>query len=163
MVLGRALTDAAGRTHRMADLLPLETSFAACKLQLGYRSAMLLGNGPLGRAGSAFRGHEFHYATVLREDGVEKLCSVSNTAGIDLGIADCAADSVFGSFIHLIDGRGPWKSIVSGRDHGSVRSIVDNGPSRVSSASRSARACAINIRRTDLDAEREERSRLYND
>ena len=103
MVLGRALTDATGRTHRMADLLPLETSFAARKLQLGYRSAMLLGNGPLGRAGSAFRSHEFHYATVIREDGVEKLWSVSDTADIDLGHCGLRRDSVFGSFIHLID------------------------------------------------------------
>ncbi|MBV8737070.1 MAG: cobyrinate a,c-diamide synthase [Alphaproteobacteria bacterium] len=107
MVLGRALTDAAGDTHRMADLLPLETSFAARKLQLGYRSATLLGTGPLGSAGSAFRGHEFHYATVIREDGAQKLWSVSDAAGADLGHCGLRRDSVFGSFIHLIDSADP--------------------------------------------------------
>jgi cobyrinic acid a,c-diamide synthase len=103
MVLGRALTDGAGRTHRMADLLPLETSFAVRTLQLGYRSATLLGNGPLGHAGSGFRGHEFHYATVIREDDAEKLWSVSDASGNDLGRYGLRRDSVFGSFIHLID------------------------------------------------------------
>jgi cobyrinic acid a,c-diamide synthase len=107
MVLGRALTDATGRTHRMADLLPLETSFAARKLQLGYRSATLLSNGPLGRAGSAFRGHEFRYATVIHEDGAEKLWSVSDAAGADLGHCGLRHDSVLGSFIHLIDSADP--------------------------------------------------------
>jgi cobyrinic acid a,c-diamide synthase len=37
MTLGEALTDADGITHKMAGLLPLETSFAQRKLHLGYR------------------------------------------------------------------------------------------------------------------------------
>lgn len=103
MVLGQALVDADGRRHAMAGLLPLETSFAERRLHLGYRSITLLGDTPLGTVGSGFRGHEFHYATVLREPDAEPLWSVSDAAGADLGRCGLRRGSVFGSFIHLID------------------------------------------------------------
>jgi cobyrinic acid a,c-diamide synthase len=103
MVLGQALVDADGLRHPMAGLLPLQTSFAERRLHLGYRSATLLGDAPLGRAGSGFRGHEFHYATVVQEGGADPLWSVSSAAGADLGRCGLRHGSVFGSYIHLID------------------------------------------------------------
>ena len=103
MVLGQILIDGDGRRHPMAGLLPLQTSFAERRLHLGYRSATLLGDTPLGRVGSRFRGHEFHYATIVDEDGADPLWSVSDSTGADLGHRGCRRGSVFGSFIHLID------------------------------------------------------------
>jgi hypothetical protein len=87
----------------MAGLLPLVTSFAKSRLHLGYRCAALCEDGPLGPSGSRFRGHEFHYATVVREDGAAPFLSVSDAAGTDLGACGLRRGSVFGSFIHLID------------------------------------------------------------
>jgi cobyrinic acid a,c-diamide synthase len=106
MVLGQTLIDADGRRHPMAGLLPLQTSFAERRLHLGYRSATLLGDTRLGRAGSRFRGHEFHYATILDEGDADPLWSVSDSTGADLGHRGCRRGSVFGSFIHLIDSAG---------------------------------------------------------
>jgi cobyrinic acid a,c-diamide synthase len=103
MVLGDALTDADGHVHRMAGLLPLETSFAAPRRHLGYRAATLLAGGPLGTAVTRFRGHEFHYATVLREGDAEPLFAAHDAIGNDLGRAGLRRGSVCGSFIHLID------------------------------------------------------------
>ncbi len=105
MTLGEALTDAGGTTHRMAGLLPLETSFAARKLHLGYREAALAANGPLGAAGTIYGAHEFHYATVLREGDAAPLFSAADAAGKDLGAAGLRVGTVMGSFIHLIDAR----------------------------------------------------------
>jgi cobyrinic acid a,c-diamide synthase len=102
MVLGRGLVDAAGRRHAMAGLLPVETSFAARRLHLGYRAVRLLGGGPLGRAGQEFRGHEFHYASLLAEDG-PKLFACAEAGGTILPDCGCRAGTVAGSFIHLID------------------------------------------------------------
>ena len=107
MVLGEALIDAAGRRHTMAGLLPLVTSFAQRRLSLGYRSAALLAQGPLGPAGSGFRAHEFHYATVTHEGAADRLWSMTDAAGTDLGICGLRRGSVFGSFIHLIDAAAP--------------------------------------------------------
>lgn len=65
MVLGRSLTDAAGVTHPMTALLDVATSFEKRKMNLGYRTAETLSEGPLGPAGTRLRGHEFHYATIV--------------------------------------------------------------------------------------------------
>ena len=103
MVLGDALTDAEGRTHRMAELLPLTTSFAERRLHLGYRRLTLLQDGPLGPAGAPFRGHEFHYATTISASGDRALFDVTDTWGTNLGTAGLRRGSVSGSFLHLID------------------------------------------------------------
>ncbi|HXC30468.1 MAG TPA: cobyrinate a,c-diamide synthase [Stellaceae bacterium] len=102
MVLGEMLIDANGTTHRMAGLLPLKTSFAERCRHLGYRAVRLLGSGPLGDAGDGFRGHEFHYATIVEEKG-EPLFAVGDTSGANLGRAGLRRGNVFGSFVHLID------------------------------------------------------------
>jgi cobyrinic acid a,c-diamide synthase len=103
MVLGEALIDADGCRHPMAGLLPLTTSFAERRLSLGYRAVTLLADGPLGAPGASFRGHEFHYATIVREDAAEPLWSVEDAAGESRGACGLRRGSVSGSFIHLID------------------------------------------------------------
>lgn len=103
MVMGDGLIDAAGHRHAMAGLLPLETSFAERRLHLGYRRAALVADGPLGRAGDRFRGHEFHFARTLREGPGSPLFSCADAAGRELGSTGLAAGRTIGSFIHLID------------------------------------------------------------
>ena len=103
MVLGDCLIDDSGRHRRMAGLLPLVTSFAEPRRHLGYRYATLLGDTPLGRAGSRFRGHEFHYAAAVSEIPADPCWRVADAEGRVLGPAGSRKGSVFGSFIHLID------------------------------------------------------------
>jgi len=109
MVLGKGLIDADGQRHAMAGLLPLETSFAKRKLHLGYRSVQLdagaaLGSGRvLGAPGQRYRGHEFHYASVINESPGAPLFQAQDAAGNDLGLLGLADGKVMGSFIHLID------------------------------------------------------------
>lgn len=107
MVLGGGLVDAQGVRHAMAGLLPVETSFAERRLHLGYRTAHLHRDGPLGPAGSIFRGHEFHYASILDEQADAPLFDTENARGEDLGAAGASTGSVCGSFIHLIDRATP--------------------------------------------------------
>ncbi len=104
MVLGAGLVDGDGARHEMAGLLPLETSFAERRLHLGYRDVELAGDTALGPSGAAFRGHEFHYATAVREDGANPLFACRDGNGEDLGPAGMVQGRVAGSFIHLIDG-----------------------------------------------------------
>ena len=103
MVLGEYLIDAEGCRQRMTGLLPLVTSFADRRLHLGYRCATLLAGGSLGTAGAGFRGHEFHYATVVHQGAADPLLSTTDAAGRDLGVCGLRRGSVFGSFIHLVD------------------------------------------------------------
>lgn len=103
MVLGEALIDADGCGRPMAGLLPLVTSFAERRRSLGYRCATLLGESPLGAVGTRFRGHEFHYATTAAEGAVDRLWSMTDAAGADLGVCGLRRGAVFGSFIHMVD------------------------------------------------------------
>jgi cobyrinic acid a,c-diamide synthase len=102
MAMGESLTDADGRTHAMAGLLPLATSFAERRLHLGYRQVSLRSDCAIGAAGRSFRGHEFHYATILREEG-EALFAAKNARGDSVGLMGLRQGCVLGSFCHLID------------------------------------------------------------
>ena len=103
MVLGEGLTDSTGAHHAMAGLLPLHSSFSNPKLHLGYRQARLLAGGPLGEAGEGYRGHEFHYASVIEEGPGEALFDCLDARGNKLGAVGRRRGAVLGSFIHLID------------------------------------------------------------
>ncbi len=102
MVLGQGVVDQDGGHHAMAGLLGLETSFATRKLHLGYRQARLLHAGPLGAKDAAYRGHEFHYATIAKEQG-EHLFSARDALGQQDAKVGLRSGKVMGSFIHLID------------------------------------------------------------
>jgi len=104
MLLGRSLTDADGHEHAMAGLLPVATSFAQRRRQLGYRRITALADTPLGKKGSRFRGHEFHYSMQIG-GGIHTmpLFSAEDATGAALGAAGCREGSVFGSYLHLID------------------------------------------------------------
>jgi len=104
MLLGNSLTDAEGRAHAMAGLLPVSTSFAHRKRRLGYRQITALAGTALGPAGSRFRGHEFHYSIQMgRTDPEAAVFAAQDATGADLGPTGCRQGSVFGSYLHLID------------------------------------------------------------
>ncbi len=102
MVLGEALIAEDNIAYPMAGLLGVTTSFAERRLHLGYRAAALVADMPLGAAGSRFRGHEFHYASLCHEEGTP-LFQIAGGDGAPLGFAGLIAGRVMGSFIHLID------------------------------------------------------------
>jgi cobyrinic acid a,c-diamide synthase len=98
MTLGETLTDADGCTHKMAGLLPLETSFAARKLHLGYRHLQAT-QGPFA---GAWSGHEFHYATTTKAAGTP-LFQATDAEGTTLAPMGLIAQNASGSFAHIID------------------------------------------------------------
>lgn len=105
MVLGEALMDRNGDSHRMLGLLPIETSFAVPKLHLGYRHARLNSKCFLGNSNDNFTAHEFHYAALTKAGITPSLFDISDATGKGLGAAGAVVGSVAGSFIHLIDRR----------------------------------------------------------
>lgn len=100
MVLGEALTDADGNRHRMAGLLPLETSFVGSARRLGYRRFAAKDAIPLG---NIFRGHEFRYARIVAEGPGEALFDIGDSMGRPLGPAGLRRGTVCGSFMHMVD------------------------------------------------------------
>jgi cobyrinic acid a,c-diamide synthase len=102
MVLGRSLTDADGVAHAMAGLLSVDTSFARRKMNLGYRRAVLEAGGPLGPAGSALTGHEFHYASIVAQGEDPPFAVVTDPHGSAPAPAGSRRGLVTGSFFHAI-------------------------------------------------------------
>jgi cobyrinic acid a,c-diamide synthase len=102
MALGAALTDAAGTVHRMAGLLGVETSFAKRRMNLGYRDAALIADCGLGAAGRTFKGHEFHYSTLLTTGGDDAFADVSDAYGAPPTPSGSRRGAVTGSFFHII-------------------------------------------------------------
>ncbi len=109
MVLGQGLIGADGTRHAMAGLLPLETSFAQPRRRLGYREAQVISDGPLGPAGTRFRGHEFHFAEAIAGDGEAPLFRCTAAGGGEAREIGCRNASVMGSFLHLVDACGNEK------------------------------------------------------
>ncbi|MET3709885.1 cobyrinic acid a,c-diamide synthase [Sphingomonas trueperi] len=101
MVLGEALVDKGGDTHRMAGLLGLVTSHAQRRMHLGYRQATLLAPVAGLPAGARLTGHEFHYSTIVSQTDAP-LADVADAEGNAVPETGSAQGHVTGSFFHLI-------------------------------------------------------------
>jgi cobyrinic acid a,c-diamide synthase len=101
MVLGGALIDKAGERHAMAGLLGLVTSYAQRRMHLGYRHAALLAPVAGMAAGTALRGHEFHYSTIIEQSDAP-LAHVTDADGAAVPETGSHRGSVTGTFFHMI-------------------------------------------------------------
>lgn len=101
MALGEALTDKDGVTHRMVGLLGLVTSYEKRKFHLGYRRALLSAPMPGFALGTALRGHEFHYSTILEQPDAP-LAAVADADGNAVPETGSVRGHVSGTFFHLI-------------------------------------------------------------
>lgn len=101
MVLGAALIDAQGESHRMAGLLGLVSSHAERRLHLGYRRARL--HAPVGAiaAGTVLRGHEFRYTGIIEQPD-DPLADVTDAEGQAVSAGGSRRDHVTGTFFHLV-------------------------------------------------------------
>lgn len=100
MVMGRTLIDAEGAAHPMADLLPVETSFAKRRMHLGYRRLTHDGALPWPER---LRGHEFHHSTLVSSGAGAPLFAASDAAGEQLAPMGLRLGCVMGSYAHVID------------------------------------------------------------
>jgi len=101
MVLGEGLTDAQGKNHVMAGLLPVSTCFAQRKLHLGYRRLTPCDTEtPWSQEISA---HEFHYASVTTQEEDGRLFMAVDAIGSSLGAMGHRRGCVMGSFAHIVD------------------------------------------------------------
>jgi len=102
MVLGEKMIDASGKEWPMAGLLPITTSFAKRKLNLGYRAVQLGADTAIGKKGALVRGHEFHYASITEIGKTEPLGEASDANGTSLGAVGQRVGNVTGSFFHAV-------------------------------------------------------------
>ncbi|MDX2484298.1 MAG: cobyrinate a,c-diamide synthase [Pseudodonghicola sp.] len=106
MALGEALIDKEGIRHRMAGLLGLVTSYEKRKFHLGYRRAVLNAPMPGHASGSALRGHEFHYSSILEQPDAP-LAAVTDADGTPVAETGSRRGEVSGTFFHFISEEDP--------------------------------------------------------
>ena len=105
MAMGQALIDKDGTRHQMAGLLGLVTSYEKRKFHLGYRRAVLDQPMPGWDAGTALRGHEFHYSTILGQPD-QPLARVADADGNPVPETGSRRGHATGTFFHLITAEG---------------------------------------------------------
>ncbi|PSO49999.1 MAG: cobyrinic acid a,c-diamide synthase [Cyanobacteria bacterium SW_9_44_58] len=104
MYLSQSITDLAGETWPMAEILPTHTIMEK-RLTLGYRQAIPYPNNPLLSANTAIWGHEFHRSQLQTPSAspLYQLCDLYRNQyqeGWKLG-------SVYASYLHLHWGNLP--------------------------------------------------------
>ena len=82
--------------------MSVETSFAKRKMTLGYRDATLVADGAMGRAGERYRGHEFHYATVVALGDDPPFALARDAYGGPPEPSGSRRGRVTGSFFHAV-------------------------------------------------------------
>ncbi|MEO0691432.1 MAG: cobyrinate a,c-diamide synthase [Pseudomonadota bacterium] len=103
MALGEVLIDKEGARHEMAGLLGLVTSYEKRKFNLGYRRAILERAMPGFDTGTALRGHEFHYSSIIEQPD-PALATVFDADGTPVTQTGSHKGNVTGTFFHLITG-----------------------------------------------------------
>jgi cobyrinic acid a,c-diamide synthase len=79
------------------------TSYARRRRHLGYRIARLALPCPLGEAGAAIAGHEYHYCSVLEDvSAPANLAAITDAGGAALGMTGHREARVSGTFFHAI-------------------------------------------------------------
>ncbi|HWO94282.1 MAG TPA: cobyrinate a,c-diamide synthase [Dehalococcoidia bacterium] len=98
MYLGEALVDQAGRSHRMAGVVPVRSSMERTRLTLGYRTVRARADGPLLPAGRSVRGHEFHWSEL---DAPVPAATAAYQVVETGALEGYAKDNICASYIHL--------------------------------------------------------------
>ena len=108
MYLAREILDLEGRAHPMAGVFPFTVRMLPRLKALGYREVTLTAPGLLGPAGTAARGHEFHYSEIVGEPiGVPRLYRLTPRRG-GAAVSEGYSDrNVLASYVHLHFGSNP--------------------------------------------------------
>jgi cobyrinic acid a,c-diamide synthase len=107
MYLAESLRDAAGASHAMVGLLPAAVSMEARRLTLGYADVRFSSDTPLGAAGTASRGHEFHASTLTPVPAsVRRVYEIRGRGG-EPRVEGFLVDNALLSYVHLHFGSNP--------------------------------------------------------
>ncbi|HWR04353.1 MAG TPA: cobyrinate a,c-diamide synthase [Humidesulfovibrio sp.] len=99
MYLLESLTDGGGVAHPMCGVLPGRAVLRTKRAALGYREARTLLPGPFGPAGTAVRGHEFHYS---EHEGEPEQPAYALTASDGAETLDGqAVGNILGGWLHV--------------------------------------------------------------
>lgn len=99
--LGAGCTTRDGRTHTMANILPLRFTMTERLVNFGYVTVALTQDCMLGRKGTTLRGHSFHYSSVRVEKTLDTAYEVSYSLSGSCETEGYLYRGILASYIHL--------------------------------------------------------------
>jgi hypothetical protein len=98
MYLQESLVDADGRRHRMAGIVPGQSTLVGKRLTLGYREVRARRDSPIATAGQQLRGHEFHWSVC---DPPGDALAAYDVMGGPPRAEGYASGNVLASYVHM--------------------------------------------------------------
>ena len=92
MYLGKAIISENNEVFKMVNYFNFESSIADKKLHLGYRTSKVNGH--------VFKGHEFHYSTLIHDNESTVNATITNARGGDTTTKIYKKNKVMGSYVH---------------------------------------------------------------
>jgi len=92
MYLGKAIIDKDNKAFEMVNYFNFETSIAHKKLHLGYRTSTI--------NEQTFKGHEFHYSSLVNDNETTIGATVTNARGGETITKIYKKNKVMGSYVH---------------------------------------------------------------
>ena len=102
MYLSDGITTNDGHKYSMCGIIPIWTKMENKLRTLGYREIRTIEDSPLGPKGTIYRGHEFHWSSVIEEaaTATKPFCEIRNARKSDWEHAGYRCKNVFASYIH---------------------------------------------------------------
>lgn len=109
MYLGEEIVDLEDKAHPMVGALPLAVRMLPRLKSLGYREVTMTADGLLGPAGTAVRGHEFHYSELQAEPpgDLRRAYRLAARAGGETRTEGYSRGNTLASYVHLHFGSNP--------------------------------------------------------
>ncbi len=104
MYLMEGIFDFDGNFHKMAGLIPAKAQMNKKLQTVGYVKAKILKDNILGKTGTQFHGHEFHFSLQIEDEAENEFLwafeftKMRNNAKYKAGYAN---DNILGSYLHL--------------------------------------------------------------
>ena len=106
LYLIESLIDQAGKQHRFLGLLKGEARMGEKVAAIGYRNMVTRFPSFFGEAGTAFKGHEFHYSLLEQPSGIEPSFA-AETINSKVTFSGQQRDNILASYYHLHFGSNP--------------------------------------------------------
>lgn len=101
MYLTQAIRDGQGARHDMVGLFPADAVMRRTGMTLGYRGITATRPCLFGAAGTALRGHEFHYSILEPSGPLTYVCALTDADGQAAGDDGLCAGRVLALYSHL--------------------------------------------------------------
>ncbi len=92
MYLGKSILSENNETYNMVDYFNFESTIANPKLHLGYRTSEIKNH--------VFKGHEFHYSSVINDNETSVEANIINARGTKTTTRIYKKQHVMGSYVH---------------------------------------------------------------